>query len=462
MDEKTLATGGEQPPVNLLTDGSVWRAVWFLAWPTVLTNVLQTTYGFVDMIFVGRIGPTAIAAVGFGQVVLFLQFSGLIGVSVGTTALVARFYGANTRAEADHATRQSIILAVIGSVLTAAPLILLSQPILRLLNAQPDVLPLSSGYLNIILYSSPLLFVLVIITGAFRGAGDVRTPLYIMAVATVINIFGDWLLIFGIGPFPRLGVSGAAWATVISRAVAVALALRYLARSPLAGSLGAGWCPDYHWFGRILRIGVPAAVQALLRTVGFSVYYGIIGRTVEGTAAVAALTVGVQAESLAFMPGFAFSIAATSMVGQNLGANQPRRAEHSGWVSAGQGALIMGLMGAAFFVYAEQFARLFTDAPEVVALAALYLKINAISEPFLALGMILTGALQGAGETRLPAVITFISMWLIRIPLTWLLALSPMGFGAVGGWVGMAATTIIGGLLTTAYFKWGSWRGVQV
>lgn len=162
MDEKTLATGGEQPPVNLLTDGSVWRAVWFLAWLSVLTNVLQTTYGFVDMIFVGRISPTAIAAVGFGQVVLFLQFAGLIGVSVGTTALVARFYRANTRAEA--ATKQSIILAVIGSVLTAAPLILLSQPILRLLNAQPDVLPLFSGYLNIILYSSPLLFVLVIIT----------------------------------------------------------------------------------------------------------------------------------------------------------------------------------------------------------------------------------------------------------------------------------------------------------
>lgn len=207
---------------------------------------------------------------------------------------------------------------------------------------------------------------------------------------------------------------------------------------------------------------MPAAVQALLRTVGYSVYYGIIGRAVEGTAAVAALTVGVQAESLAFMPGFAFSIAATSMVGQNLGANQPQRAEHSGWVSAGQGAVVMGLMGATFFVYAEQFARLFTDSPEVIALAALYLKINAVSEPFLALGMILTGALQGSGETRLPAVITFISMWLIRIPLTWLLALSPMGFGAVGGWVGMAVTTIIGGLLTTAYFKWGAWRGIQV
>ena len=462
MDGKILAPGGEEPPVNLLIGGSVWGAVWFLAWPSIITNFLQTAYGFINMIFVGRIGTDAIAAVGFAQVILFLQFSVLIGVSIGTTALVARFYGANTRDEANHTTKQSLLLAIIGSVVTAVPLIFISRPILQLLDASSSVLPLSAAYLNIILYASPLLFVLIITSAAFRGIGDVRTPLYIMVVATAVNVLGDWLLIFGIGPFPRLGVVGAAWATVISRVVALLLAFPFLARSSLAGSLHGSWKPNFGWFGRILRIGIPAAAQALLRTTGYSIYYGIIGRTPEGTAAVAALTIGVQAESIAFMPGFAFSTAATSLVGQNLGANQPKRAVHSGWISAGQGAAVMGLMGAAFFIYAEQFVHLFTRAPSVVPIAVLYLKINAISEPFLALAMILTGALQGAGETKIPAVLTFVSMWLIRIPLAWWLALSPAGYGAAGGWIAMSATTIVGGLLTTAYFKWGSWRSVQI
>lgn len=462
MDDKPLVTGGQEPPVNMLTSGSVWRAVWFLAWPSILANVFQTAYGIVNIILVGRLGTEAIAAVGFGNVVLFLQFSALIGISVGTTALVARFFGANTRSDADHVTRQSIILGLVGSILTAAPLMIFARPIMLLLNAQPDVVPLAAGYMNIILLSSPMLFIMVVVMAAFRGAGDALTPLYIVAITTVINIVAAWLLIFGIGPFPALGVFGAAWATVLSRVVAIALSHAYLARSPLAQSLKGGWKPDYQWFSRILKVGVPAAFQALLRTFGFSIYYGIIGRTAQATAAIAALTVGLQAESLAFMPGFAFSIAATSLVGQNLGANQPQRAEKSGWISAGQGVLIMSLMGVAFFVYAEQFVRIFTDAPDVLPLAVLYLRIQAVTQPFLALGMVLTGALQGAGETRIPAFLTLITMWIIRIPLTWWLAVSPGELGAVGGWIGMAVTTVIGGILTTAYFKWGKWRTVQV
>jgi len=461
MEEKLIAAGGGQPTVNLLTAGSIWRGVWFLAWPTIISNVLQTAYGFINMVFLGRIGTAAQAAAGLADNVLFLQFAAPLGISVGTTALVARFYGAGTRADANIATRQSVILACATAFLTALPLVLLRRPILLALGARPDVLPQASAYMAIMLLASPLMFALFIITSAFRGAGDARTPLYIMLVATSVNVAGDYLLILGRGPFPTLGVIGAAYSTVISRTIALALAVGFLARSPLAASLQGPWRPDYSWFARILRIGVAATFQTVLRTGGSAVYYAIISRTPQATAAIAALTIGLRSEAIAFMPGLAFSTAATSLVGQNLGASRPDRAERSGWVSSGQGAAVMAVMGAAFFLFSKQIAHLFTRQPQEAYLTIWYLKINAVSEPFLALAMILTGALQGAGQTRVPALITLLTMWIIRVPLTWWLALGT-SYGAIGGWISMSTTTIIGGLVAAAYFKWGRWRSIPV
>jgi putative MATE family efflux protein len=457
----TWTCEGEQAVYNPLTSGSVGRAVWTLAWPTILSNVFQTAYGFINMLFVGSVGTSAIAAVGFGNTVLFVQMSALMGVSVGTTALVARFYGAKMQSEADEVTRQSILLALFVSIATGLIVVISSDPILLLLDVKPDVLPIAAKYLRIVAAATPLFFMGMVILSALRGAGDVRMPLLIMGVQVGLNVLLDWLLIFGVGPFPALGVAGAAYATVISRALGLGLAFFFLSRSTLAGSLRGSWRPVGRWFSRILHVGIPAAVQGFLRTGGFFAYYGIIGRTAEATAAVAALTIGMQAESLAFMPGMSFGIAASSLVGQNLGAKNPARARRSGWHSALQGMIIMSLMGVLFYVFAEGFSRLFNNDPVVVALSASYLRINAFSEPFLALAMILTGALQGAGQTRFPAIITFVTMWVLRIPLTWYLAIG-WNLGAVGGWITMALTTVVAGILTTVYFKLGNWQKTEV
>jgi len=302
---------------------------------------------------------------------------------------------------------------------------------------------------------------MVIFTAIYRGLGDTRTPLIITILFNVLIVAGEYLLIFGHGPFPRMGIAGAGVATTIARVCGLALSWFFLSRSVLHLGLKGPWQADRIWMKRILAVGIPAAIQGLIRNTASSTYYGILGRVPHATAAVAALTVGIRAEGIAYMPGFAFSIAATALVGQSLGAGDPKRAEHSGWISVLQGCLVMTVMGILFYIFAEPIVSIFTDSREVVILAAQYLRFQAFSEPFLALGMILTGALQGAGETRWPTIITFVTMWLIRIPLTHYLALH-RGYGATGAWITMMVSTMLGGILIAFLFRWGRWKSVKV
>jgi putative MATE family efflux protein len=275
-----------------------------------------------------------------------------------------------------------------------------------------------------------------------------------------LNVLLDWLLIFGIGPFPSLGVRGAAIATSVSRLVGTILIFGFLARSALSGSI-SHFRVHWGWFGRILKIGWPAALQNLLWTTAFAGFIRVLACLPRATSAQAALTVAGAIEAVAFMPGIAYSIAATPLVGQNLGAGKPKRAEHSAWVATAQAAAIMSLVAVLFVTIPRQLALLFTDKASVVPLIVSYLRINAISEPFLAIGMVMRGALQGAGETRIPAWVAFITNWAVRLPLAWLLAIY-LGYGAPGAWIAMCVTTILSGLILIGWFVWGNWRNLEV
>ncbi len=440
----------------------VWATVWWLAWPTVITMLLQTANGWLDAAFVGRLGAAALSGVGLAGQVNMVLMALVTAVSVGSTALVARFVGASEPRDAEESVRQSILLGVIGSLVSGVLLVLVARPLLVYMGATGEALRLGLTYFYILMLGVTPFYLLLILTGVFRGMGDMWTPLIVMGVVTVISLAADYLLIFGIGPFPRLGVVGAGVATTLSRIVGAAMLLVFLARSSLRGSLRNGWRPDWRWFGRVLNIGGPATIQALLRTGASMTYYSILGLTPQATLAIAALTAGIRTEALAFMPGFAFSTAATSMVGQNLGADQPGRATRSAWAAAWQGIWVMSIFGLLFYIFAEPLARTFTPGePEVVALIVSYLRINAISEPFLALSMILTGALQGAGATRAPAVATITTMWLVRLPLTYYLAIV-LGLGATGAWISMSATSVLSGIVMLAIFKWSSWEETKV
>ncbi|BDI30268.1 MATE family efflux transporter [Capsulimonas corticalis] len=441
--------------------GSLHRAVWMLAWPSVVTMLLQTLNSFLDRFFVGSLGPDTLAAVGSGGMLMFMLFSVGMSISIGATALVARFTGAGERDEASMAANQSLWIAGVASIACIALMWPLRSVLVTLLGVDAHAHQLCIQYITIALIGVPALFLMLILGGVFRGLGDTLTPLYVMIGINVIHLGGDYLLIFGHNGFPRLGLAGGAIALVSSQVIGALLYLLALRKSVLPGVLSRARRPHWDWAQRILRIGVPAALQNLSRVVSMLAFTGVLARTGDGTAAVAALTIGLTSESIAFMPGFAFSTAAGTLTGQNLGAKNPDRAERAAWVALQQGLAIMIVMGAVFYAFALQFAHIFTHDPAVVRLTVAYLRISALSEPFLAFGMILTGALNGAGDTKAPAWASIITMWAIRLPLAYCAA-HLWGFGAVGAWWAMASSTIAGGIAAYTLFKWGRWKKVRV
>ncbi|HSV74640.1 MAG TPA: MATE family efflux transporter [Chthonomonadales bacterium] len=440
----------------------VHRVVWGVAWPSVLTFSLMTSNSILDRMFVGWLGRDALAAVGVGGQVLFLLVSVSMAITTGTTAIVARFIGAGQLQDARRATGQSLALGVVTGAVGMAAAYAGSAALLDAINLAPEAERACRAFLHTALLGTVPMFLLNVMSAALRGLGDMRTPLKVMLAANAVHLVGNWTLMLGNWGFPRLGVAGGGIALSASHVVALAVMWVYLRRSPLRGSESLSMTVlRVDWAKRILRIGIPAAVTALLRITSLLGFTKILAATREGTNAVAALPIGLTAESIAFMPGFGFSVAASALVGQRLGAQDPKGAERYAWSATWMAVLTMSAMGAVFFLAAEPFARLFTSDPRVLPVAVSYLRIMAISEPFLALGMVLTGALQGAGDTMRPTVLTAIIFWGLRIPLAHLLAIV-LGWQAAGAWTAMAISTVVGGLLTVLLFRDGRWKRVRV
>lgn len=426
--------------------------------------MIGAAYGFINAVFLGnlsnRVGATnSLAASGIGGNAINLQFAFIIGLSAGTAALVSQFIGAGKHEDAEQAARQSIILAVLAGIVTGIPLALLSREFATLVGAQPAVVPLAASYTSIIAWTSSITwFVYSLAVVILRSQGDARSPLYTGAVVIGLNILFDWLLIFGFWHVPGMGIRGAAYATSISRAAGMILSLWFLRRSALGGALSKLRL-DISWLRRALAIGWPASLQSFVMTAAAFGFIRILGLLpmAQRTAAVAAYTVSLRIEALSFMPGVAYSTAATPLVGQNLGAGKPNRAEHSAWIAAGQAVGIMAIVGSLFLLIPRTLAAPFHPEPAVLPMIVSYLMINSFSEPFLALNMVLRGALQGAGDTLVPMLITFGSMWLIRIPLQWFLAIH-LRMGAQGAWWAMSLTCCLSGALMMIWFKAGGWK----
>jgi len=454
--------------VPQLSRRALHSAVWSLAWPSVTTMLLQTVNSLLDVFFVGHLpnSAQALAAAGGGGGVTFLLVSLSMGVSVGTTALVARFTGAGDHESAVEATGQSITLSMLLGVAFCVAGYLFRQPIVALMldaHRSPEAARLCVRFLEMALMGTVALFIMNALVGAFRGLGDTRTPLVITSATVATHITGNLLFINGNLGMPRLGVAGAGLALALSMIVGLVLYVAAVARRPvLSGALHPRhlrFRPDWAW--RILRVGIPAAVQAVIRTLGMMSFTGMIAHTLEGASGVAAMQIGIRAESIAFMPGFGYSVAASALVGQSLGARDTRRAEQYGLAAMWQGVAVMSLMAVIFFTFAVPIPRLITHDAAVCALAADYLRINAFCEPFLALGMVLTGALQGAGDTVRPTFITIFTMWIVRVPLGMLLMFG-LHQNTHGAWIVMCTTTVLGGMMTAALFKSGAWKRIKV
>ena len=443
-----------------LTRISISKGIFILAIPMIISNVLQTAFNVVDMIWVGKLGASALAAVAMsGQILLVVMFV-MIGIGVGTTAKVARAVGEKDRPKADNVAMQSLILGFAGSVIFAAAGYYIAPWLLRVLGAAPEVVELGAGYLRITFLGVIVMFYGFLISAILQGAGDAATPMVILVVATLINIVLDPVMIFGIGFIPALGVNGAAWATVISRTIGSVIALDVLLRGRSRIHVKMKYFRiDWNTISSILMIGFPASIQMTLRGLVGIVLIAVVAGF--GTFAVAAYGVGLELFMIAMMPGFALGMASATLVGQNLGAQQQERAVRSAWTTVGYYEIFMFSMCLVFLAFAPYLVMLFNTEPEVVRIGTEFLRIIALGTIFLAPALILGRSMSGAGDTVSPLVITFITLWVIQIPLAIFLSRIP-SLGLTGVWVAFLVAYISQAAMAVIWFQVGRWKMKKV
>jgi putative MATE family efflux protein len=464
----TDTTGSKCSP---LLSGSLARALASLCIPMLLSGALQEVQSLIDLFWVGRLGPHAVAAVSMSGIVMFLLSPVAMGLMIGTVALVSRRVGAHQPREAGHAAAQALLLSAALGVLASVGGWFLAPQVFPLLGVRvtdavqqgvdpAQIVREGIGFLRIIMAGQWLIFILLACYASLQAAGNVRTPMICSLTATVANMILDPLLIYGIGPFPRLGVPGAALATVISQAIALAAALRALRGNDQGIDLRReSFRPDPEICWRILRVGLPGSGQLLLRSSMSAALLRIVA--ICGPVAVAGYGIGLRWHMFILMPAFALGNATATLVGQNLGAGQPDRARRSAWLASGIDAGIMVLFALLALVAAEPLVRCFTKDPEVVKIGVQYLRVVSPFYPAVAFGIILGRALNGAGDSLAPMVITAISLWGIQFPAALLLA-HAVNPPTLGIWLAVAAGNLIHALLITGRFHHGAWACREV
>lgn len=430
-----------------------------VAWPVVLTNLLQSLALTVDLIMVGALGPVALAATGVATQVFYVGMTLATGFAAGATALVARSIGAGDKAEADKATTVAVVLALAASVPLLFVTFFLDAPLLRLLGARGEVLDDASLVLRVLALGIPGNMLIVTATGAMQGAGDTRPGLLVGVGVNVVNLALDWLLIFGNLGFPRMGLAGAAAATAVSfTAGGLAFAwLLWRGKRPLRLARLRGAFQGMA--RRVGRVGAPAALEQFVLSLGFTAYLVLILRF--GADALAAHQIGLRVQSFAFMPGFGFAAAAAALVGQGLGRGKPEEAEGNGWAAIALGLVVMVTMSLPMFLFAEPLARLFTRDAGAVALGVTWIHVLVFAMPAIAFHFTAAGALRGAGDTRFPLLVSFAGLWLVRLPIAWAAGVW-WGWGMYGVWAGYVIEYYLRAAVTTVRFARGGWKALRV
>ncbi len=446
--------------------------------PVLVEQLLALSVGFVDKWLAGNLfaGAEPLAAVGL--VAYCLAFLPVLFAlpTAAVTALVARHVGAGEPAAARRALAQCGLVAIAPTLVMAILSVVWGSRIVAALGLPPESSLLAERYLAIVLPALPAMAVIWVGVAALRGAGDMVAGLVSMSVVNVVNAAASFALATGAGGLPRLGWEGLAWGTLAGYLCGAAVVLAIVAGNARGlRPRAADWLPDLEWQRRIVRVGVPAGVDAAANAACHLTFLSIVNRL--GNVDAAAHAVAVTIESLAFLPGSAFQVAAATLAGQALGARDERRARQGVWLAAGSAALLMGLVGAAFFRYAAPLSAWFAGGgagADVADLAAALVRIVAFAQPPLALLMVLSGGLRGGGATRPPLVVNFLGLVAVRLPLALLLAcgevhlpggfgvLEGMGMGARGAWLAMAADLTIRGLAMAAIVARPGWTRVRV
>ncbi|HEX8831514.1 MAG TPA: MATE family efflux transporter, partial [Longimicrobium sp.] len=406
-----------------------------LAAPTVASHLLLWAAGFANVYMLSRLGAETVAGLGMASQIAMMVVILVFGITTGTMALVARARGADDAAAASHILRQSLLLALLQSTVIGLAGAALAPWMLHALGAEGAVAEAGTLYLRILLIGSACTAIDFTLASTLRGVGDSMTPLRINAAVVALNITGNALLIFGPGPLPALGIAGAALSSIGARAAGAGWAWKRLrgGRSGFQWQPGP-WSPDGATIRRILGIGVPSAVEVFVRSGSSVALMGVVARTGPATAAVAAHTIGLQMEAFSRLPSLGIGTAATALVGQRMGAGDPRAAGRAGWLASALGVALLGALGLAMLLLAGPLSRVFSDDPATARMTADYLRILALAQPLYALGMVLANALRGGGDTRYPMWAAVVSGWIFLIPAAWLTGVY-LGWGPRAVWL---------------------------
>jgi putative MATE family efflux protein len=442
------------------TTGSLNRAVVLLAIPMVLEMALESLFAVVDVFWVGRLGANAVATVGLTESLLSLVFAVGFGLGMSTTAMVARRIGEKDSNGAATAGVQAIFIGLATSLAFGIPCYVYAPRLLEVMGASPEIVALGSGYARIALGGCGAIVMLFLNNAIFRGAGDAAVAMRLLWVSNIINLVLDPCLIFGWGPFPKLGVTGAALATFTGRSIGVLYQFYRLLRGTerihiLLGQVRV----NGGVLLRLLRVSLTGILQFAIADVSWIALVRIV--SVFGSAALAGYTIAIRILIFVLLPSWGLSNAAATLVGQNLGAKQPERAEQSVWRTGLYNMLFLGAVGVFFVIAAEPVIRLFTNDPAVVPLAVSCLRILSYGNVGYAYGMVMLQAFNGAGDTVTPTVVNLFGFWLLEIPLAYLLAI-PVSFGPTGVYysivVAEAAIAVAGVLI----FRRGRWKAQTI
>ncbi|MGS2719634.1 MATE family efflux transporter [Paraglaciecola aestuariivivens] len=447
-------------PQTDLTQGSIGKAAFLLSVPMVLEMMMESIFAVTDIFFVSALGPEAVSVVGLTEAVLTLLYAIAIGLGMAVTATVARRVGEKDIAGANQVAAQTIWLGLGVALAIGLPGSIFALDILLLMGATQSIAEMGQGYTAIMLGGCVSIVYLFLLNAIFRGAGDAKIAMKSLWLASGINIVLDPLLIFGIGPFPELGLTGAAVATTIGRSIGVIYQLYHL--FAVSGKIQI-WVDQLQlkltviW--QLLKVSFGGVLQFLIATASWVLLVRIVAQF--GSDAVAGYTIAIRVVMFTLLPAWGLSNAAATLVGQNLGAKQALRAEQSVWVITKYNLYFMSAVAVLLYVFSAPIIAIFTQDIEVIRYGSLCLEWIAYGYAFYALGMSLMQAFNGAGDTMTPTIINLICYWIIQIPVAYSLAVI-LKLGPLGVFIAIPLASLLIAILSFVIFNQGHWKTKQV
>ena len=442
------------------TDGPIGRAILLLAVPMVLETAMESIFAVVDVFFVARLGSAAVATVGLTESMLTLIYTVALGLSIGVTAMVARRIGEKNKEGASVAAVQAISVGLFVSLPISALGIFFAPNLLQLMGASESIIESGSIYTSIMLGGNIVIMLLFIINSIFRGAGDAAIAMRVLWLGNLINIILDPCLILGLGPFPELGIKGAAIATNIGRGTAVLFQIYSLMNTKGRITIARKQIKiQFAVMKRLLRLSLGGVGQFIIAT---SSYIGLVRiMMLFGSEVVAGYTVAIRIVIFSILPSWGMSNAAATLMGQNLGARKPERAEKSVWIAGHVNMIFLSCLALIFILFPEFLIGIFSKDPKLIAVGSQCLRYISFCYPIYAYGLVTVSAFNGAGDTTTPTVINFLCFWLFELPIAYLLALI-LGFDARGVYLAITLAAGLFGVIGIILFRRGTWKTREV